>query len=293
MMSNLKRRIFRRRMVIGLVAAASIAGAMPGAGALASGPLNYAALGDSYSSGAGNLPLDPTAPPSCLRSTVNYANDITRAIGANLTDVTCGGATTGNFSTPQGIGIASQLDAVTSSTQLVTMTIGGNDGNVFGDLMDGCAAASLTTLGQGNPCEQKYGSTFTDTITNTTYPAIVNALREVKAKAPNARIAILGYPWIAPAVGGCYPALPFAAGDVPYTRSVQATLNDAIGRAAKAAGATYVDMNGVSNGHDACEAPGVRWVEPLVTTNSAALGHPNALGESEMAARVRDVLKLP
>lgn len=292
MRTSLKTRVFRR-IVIG-VAAASIAGtALPEEGAWASGRLNYAALGDSYSSAAGNLPLDPTAPPSCLRSTVNYANDITRAIGANLTDVTCGGATTANFTTSQGTGIAPQLDAVTSSTQLVTMTIGGNDSNVFSDMMDGCAAASLTTLGQGNPCEQKYGSSFTDTLTNTTYPAIVNALKEVKAKAPHARIAILGYPWIAPAVGGCYPTLPFAAGDIPYVRSIQATLNDVVSRAAKAAGATYVDMNDVSNGHDACEAPGVRWVEPAVSTDSAALGHPNALGESEMAAQVRDVLNLP
>ena len=293
MNNSLKRRKFRR-IVIGLVAAASIAGtAVPGAGASAPRPLNYVALGDSYSSAAGNLPLDLTASPSCQRSTVNYANVITRAIGANLTDVTCGGATTENFNTSQGTGIAPQLDAVTSSAELVTMTIGGNDGNVFVDLLEGCATASLTTLGQGNPCEQKYGSTFTDAITSTTYPAIVEALEKVKTKAPHARVAILGYPWIAPAGGGCYPTLPFAVGDVPYVRSVQATLNEAVMRAAHVTGVTYVDMNSVSNGHDACEAPGVRWVEPVVTKDSAAPCHPNALGESEMAARVRDVLKLP
>ncbi|MFF7314668.1 GDSL-type esterase/lipase family protein [Streptomyces sp. NPDC008137] len=256
-------------------------------------PLEYVAMGDSYSSGAGNLPLDLTAPPSCWRSTVNYANVITRATGASLTDVTCSGATTANFATSQGPGIAPQLDAVTSTTRLVTMTIGGNDNNVFANVMNGCAIASATTLGQGTPCEQQYGTSFVDTINSTTYPAIIQALKAVKAKAPHARVAILGYPWIAPAAGGCYPTLPIAVGDIPYVRGIQATMNDTVRRAAGAAGAIYVDMSGPSNGHDACEAPGVRWVEPLVTTTSLAVGHPNALGESEMAAQVRRVLHLP
>lgn len=257
-------------------------------------PINYVAMGDSYSAGVGNLPLDLTAPPQCLRSTVNYANNIMRATGANLTDVTCGGATTADFTASQGVGIPAQLDAVNSSTQLVTMTIGGNNSGVFGDLVNGCAAQAALTLGQGNPCEQRYGSTFTDTVLNVTYPEIVAALNAVKAKAaPKAQIAIVGYPWIAPKAGGCYPALPFASGDIPYIRGIQATLNDAVRRAAATTKVTYVDMNDVSNGHDACEAPGVRWVEPAITLNSAALGHPNALGESEMAAQIRRVLNLP
>ncbi|WP_449350842.1 SGNH/GDSL hydrolase family protein [Streptomyces shaanxiensis] len=275
--------------VTGLIAVAGVA--VPARADTA--PLEYVAMGDSYSSGAGDLPLDLTAPPACVRSTANYANDITRATGASLTDVTCSGATTANFTTSQGIGIAPQLDAVTSAAQLVTMTIGGNDSNVFANVMNNCTVASATTLGQGNPCEQQYGSSFADTINSTTYPAIVQALKAVKAKAPHARVAILGYPWIAPAASGCYPTLPIAVGDIPYVRGIQATLNDAVRRAAGAAGAIYVDMSGPSNGHDACEAPGVRWVEPVVTTNSLSVGHPNVLGESEMAAQARSVLHLP
>src|SRR5829696_1433957 len=93
----------------------------------AAAPLRYVALGDSYSAASGVLPPDPTAPPSCLRSTSNYPHVIAGATGAQLTDVTCGGAETGDFFAPQYTGVAPQLDAVDADAQLVTMTIGGND----------------------------------------------------------------------------------------------------------------------------------------------------------------------
>ena len=38
----------------------------------------------------------------------------------------------------------------------------------------------------------------------------------------------------------------------------EATLNDAVQRAAAATGAVYVDMNTVSEGHDACAPLGVK-----------------------------------
>ncbi len=72
-----------------------------------------------------------------------------------------------------------------------------------------------------------------------------------------------------PATGGCFTKMPIAKGDVPYVRGIQATLNDAVRRAAAATGATYVNLNGVSNGHDACQPIGVRWVEPVLQGTNA------------------------
>ena len=86
--------------------------------------------------------------------------------------------------------------------------------------------------------------------------------------------------------------MPVATGDVPYLRHEQATLNDAVRRAAAATGATYVDLNTVSNGHDACQAPGVRWVEPVLGGTNPVIVHPNALGESQMAAQAMKTLHL-
>ena len=86
--------------------------------------------------------------------------------------------------------------------------------------------------------------------------------------------------------------MPVASGDVPYLRNEQATLNSAVKRAAAKTGATYVDMSVVSNGHDACKAAGVRWIEPVVGGTNPVIVHPNALGESKMAARTLTVLHL-
>jgi lysophospholipase L1-like esterase len=257
----------------------------------ASGPVRYVALGDSYSAASGVLPPDLTAPPQCLRSTANYPHVIAAATGARLTDVTCGGADTGDYLTGQYPGVAPQLDAVTRDTQAVTMTIGGNDSGVFINSILRCGAAGLTTAGTGSPCRDRYGTSFEDTIEQVTYPSLVRVLQAVRAEAPRAEVAILGYPSILPATRGCFPLMPVAAGDVPYLRGVQATLNDAIRRAAEATGVTFVDMSAVSEGHDACQPIGVRWVEPVLLGTNPVIVHPNALGEARMAAQAMTVMR--
>jgi lysophospholipase L1-like esterase len=261
-------------------------------GSQAATPLKYVALDDSYSAASGNVPPDPSAAPQCLRSTVNYPHVIAGKTGAQLTDVTCGGADTSDYFTAQYDGVPPQLDALSKSTQLVTMTIGGNDQGVFINTIVDCGSAGLTSAGQGSPCKDKYGSSFSDTIRTKTYPALVKALRAVHAKAPRARVAIIGYPWIMPKTVGCFDKMPIATGDVPYVRGIQATLNDAVRRAAAATHTTYVNLNTVSEGHDACKAIGVRWVEPVLQGTNPVIVHPNALGESKMAAQTMKVLGL-
>jgi lysophospholipase L1-like esterase len=258
----------------------------------ATDPLRYVALGDSYSAASGNFPPDLTAPPECGRSTVNYPHDIAGKLGAQLVDVSCGGAETKDYFSSQYSGVAPQLAALQADTQLVTMTIGGNDSGVFIDAIADCGSAGLSTLGQGSPCEDRYGSSFTDTINSTTYPALVHALSAVRATAPAARVAILGYPWVMPATGGCFPIMPVATGDVPYVRGIEASLNDAVRRAAAATGVTYIDFSTVSEGHDACQPIGIRWIEPALLGTNPVIVHPNALGESQMAAQTMAVLQL-
>ena len=260
--------------------------------AQAADPLDYVALGDSYSAASGVLPPDPAAPLLCLRSSRNYPHVLASQTGARLTDVTCGAAETKHFTTAQYPGVAPQVDALGAGTDLVTMTIGGNDSGVFIGAILACGVAGIATLGHGSPCKNLYGSHFEDTVRTTTYPALVSGLAAVRARAPQARVAIIGYPWIVPATGGCFDKMPIATGDVPYLRSLQATLNDAVRRAAAATGATYVDMNGVSDGHDACQRPGVRWIEPVLQTTNPVVVHPNALGEAQLAAQAKAVLGL-
>jgi len=130
-------------------------------------PSPYVALGDSYSSAAGVAPFVPGSPVGCSRSLLNYAHDIARVTRpSQFTDVTCSGAKTANFYAPQAVtlpdsSVRPQLDAVTRDTRLVTMTIGGNDENVFVNSFFRCVALTPTNP-TGNPCETTYGNTYTD-----------------------------------------------------------------------------------------------------------------------------------
>jgi hypothetical protein len=282
----------RRTAAFALLTLGAILALILGARSAQAAGLRYVALGDSYSAASGVLPLDLTAPPECLRSTRNYPHVIAAATGAQLTDVTCGAAETGDFFEAQYPGVAPQLDALGPGTQLVTMTIGGNDSNVFIETILACGSLGVLSLGQGHPCEDRYGSKFEETIENVTYPSLVRALKAVRVAAPKARVAILGYPWIMPPAQGCFDKMPVAAGDVPYVHGIQATLNDAVRRAAAATGSTYVSMNRVSEGHDACQPLGVRWIEPVLQGTNAVVVHPNALGEAEMAKQAIRILRL-
>ncbi len=284
-----------RRTLTSLVAVAAALGAVATTSTAPSQastrPLRYVALGDSYSAASGVLPPDPSS-PLCARSTVNYPHLIAARTGASFTDVTCGAAETKDFFTGQYPGVAPQLDAVHRRTQLVTMTIGGNDNNTFIGAIAECGAAGLSTLGRGSPCQDRYGSSFVHDIRQKTYPALVKSLKAVRHKAPHATVAILGYPWILPKTDGCFDKMPVAKGDVPYLRNVEATLNKAVRRAAAATGATYVNLNRVSEGHDACQPTGVRWVEPVLQGTNPVVVHPNALGEKHLAKRALKVLHL-
>jgi hypothetical protein len=282
----------RRTLAVLAAAALSAAGVAGGAPSQAAkGPLRYVALGDSYSAASGVLPPDPTS-PQCARSTANYPHLIASRTGATLTDVTCSAAETKDFRQSQYPGVAPQLDALRKNTQLVTMTIGGNDNNTFIDAIAECGAEGLSTLGQGSPCKDMYGDSFRHDIRHKTYPALVKALKAVHRKAPRATVAILGYPWILPRTQGCFDKMPVAKGDVPYLRRVEATLNDAVRRAAAATGTTYVDLSKVSEGHDACQPEGVRWIEPVLQGTNPVVVHPNALGEKHLAKRTMKVLHL-
>lgn len=285
------------RRLTGVLAAAgttAVLGLTAPTATAATEPLSYVALGDSYSAASGNFPLDPTAPLLCARSTKNYPHLVARRTGAHLKDVTCGAAQTKDFTTSQWPGIAPQLNAVEPGTQLVTMTIGGNDNNTFIGSILACGAVGLLSGGQGSPCKDTFKDTFAKTVETKTGPAVTAALRAVKERAPKARVAILGYPQILPATAdpSCFPKMPVASGDVPYLRDLQARLNQVVEQAAAETGATFVDMAAASEGHDACKPVGTRWIEPVVPSDSLALVHPNALGETKMAERAVEELNL-
>ncbi|MFI0899246.1 SGNH/GDSL hydrolase family protein [Streptomyces sp. NPDC020983] len=251
--------------------------------------VDYVALGDSYTSAPG-VPAQVDA--NCVRSDRNYPSLVAAAQHyRGFTDVSCGGATTVQMWQAQGTNPA-QLTAVTRDTDLVTLQIGGNDVG-FGSIIATCAGLSVTAPA-GSPCKDHYTAGGTDQLALNvlrTAPEIAKVLRAVHRQAPHARVVVVGYPDLLPDQGpGCFPAVPFAAGDVPYLRSTEKELNTMLRAEALLGGASYTDTYGPTVGHDMCQAPADRWIEPLTPAPPAAPAHPNAAGEQAMAAALTGTL---
>lgn len=254
--------------------------------------IDYVAMGDSYSAASGVLPVATDAPLQCLRSTRNYPAVIARVTGAVLTDVTCGGAQSKHYFSRFYPQTPPQLAALSARTDLVTMTIGGNNNGVFIGSIRDCAVAGLSAGYQGRPCTDQHQAAYLRTVRTRTFPQLVKAFRAVRAAAPNATIAVLGYPWITPERGSCV-GLPIAPGDFPFLHRLQRVLNDTIERATRRArDLTFVDFSRVSRGRDACAPVTRRWIEPVVGTTNPVVVHPNARGEAAMARHALDVLGL-
>ncbi|MCU1514227.1 MAG: hypothetical protein JWO10_1317 [Microbacteriaceae bacterium] len=294
--------------------------------------LEYVALGDSYSAGFGLTPLTASPVPGCLQSSSNYPHQLAAALGMNLTDVTCSGATTANiFTTPQDTGplpfggvAPIQLSALSASTDVVTISIGGND------LGFAAVAASCFALGATGPvydpptfpadCRSKYVTGTSDALENllnaVVTPALANTFAQISAAAPNAKVFVVSYPSIFPDAAntpagpqGCFTSavpngfqppfginsFPFTLTDVSYLHGVEQSLDGAIHTVADAAGFTYVNDFDLTLAHSACATTGAYvngiTVESLslspasVTLAPGAL-HPNQLGVDFMTAQV-------
>jgi lysophospholipase L1-like esterase len=265
-----------------LAASALLATGLSGAASASSGP-SYVSLGDSYTSGP-LIPQQTGTPAGCLRSTHNYPSLVAAGLGAaSFRDASCQGATTANMAGPQQVPLGTnppQLNALSSSTTLVTLGIGGNDIGFAGIIVT-CTALSLTSP-FGSPCKNKYTAGGTDQLAQAvsrTGPKVAAVLAAIHQRAPGARVLVVGY----------RPVVPVAYGDVRYLRGVEAELNSMLASEAAANGATFVNTYTDSIGHDFCQPPGVKWVEGLTPTSPAAPVHPNALGEKAMARQVLSV----
>ncbi|WP_344400375.1 SGNH/GDSL hydrolase family protein [Streptomyces longisporus] len=284
----------RRGMAVGaalggcaLVAASTTPAAAHGGGH--GRDTRYVSLGDSYTAG----PLIPQqVDANCARSDHNYPSIVAAARKATaFKDVSCSGATTDNMWKAQGTN-EPQLDALNRDTGLVTVQIGGNDIG-FSSIIGTCARLSSQDP-TGDPCRRYYASSGIDQLTVAiarTAPKIDAVLRAVHARAPHARVLVVGYPDLLPDDGsGCYPAVPFAAEDFAYLRDTGKRLNLMLRLVAEWDRAGYVDTYGPTVGHDMCKAPDVRWIEPLQPASPAAPAHPNAKGEEAMARAVLERL---
>ena len=220
-----------------------------------SGPV--VALGDSYTAGA-LLPADLKASPlGCLRSTKAYP-ELVAARARRVPDrrglrqrrgpdMTAAQQTNLGTNPPQ-------LNALAPDDSLVLLTLGGDDLG-FMNVLDKCMELSFTDP-WGSPCEAYYTKGGTDQLAaavRAEAPRMAAVLAAIAARAPQARIVVVGYPDLFPLSGGCWPAVPITDGDIAYLRGIELQLNAMLAADARAANATFVNAFTPTIGHDFCQ----------------------------------------
>ncbi|GAA4011436.1 SGNH/GDSL hydrolase family protein [Allokutzneria multivorans] len=250
--------------------------------ARAADELEYVALGDSAAAGPW-IPTQVDAP--CKRSDHNYPAVAAKALGAKLIDVSCSGAITPDLTVKGENAKAAQLDALSGSTGLVTLTIGANDSGLFSRALT-CVNALPEPLGAS--CADRFRSGGADPIAASVEawaPTLGTALDEIRRRAPKAKVLVTGYGTYLRR-GGCYPIQPVWARDADYLQDTMDRISSIAREQAKSRGMDFVDFAAVTVGHDICAAPWDRYLEGLVPVNIAAPLHPNAKGMAAFAAAV-------
>lgn len=225
----------------------------------AASTVDYVAMGDSYSAGVGTPPTD-----ACGRSPLGYAGLWTTANApASYRFVACGGSTTDDV-------LKNQLSALDSGTDIVSITIGGNDVGFF-------PTVSACTAETDVDCEQQV--TTGRTAIAQVLPGKLDAVyRAIRQRAPAAKVIVMGYPRL------FYPLADCASdGMTTFKRQILNAAADHLVRTiadrAEAAGFIFADVRSAFDGHAAC-TPG-SWINNYSTNVASGPLHPNATGYAQ------------
>lgn len=251
---------FSRLVRVGaaLVVLAALAASFASGGPAATG-VSYAALGDSYSSGVGTSSY--TVDSACKRSVYAYPYLYTqRHAGTSLKFVACSGAKTSDL-------LATQMQAVTSATTLVTMTIGGNDIG-FANLIYQCTLAN---------CSAALDNTRAN-LDTALGGALDRVYTTVKSRAAlGAKIIVLGYPRVFSGAS-CFSTLGISSVEQTKANALADGLNQVIAAHAATDGVMYKSAIGAFTGHAACSSS--PWLNGLNLLNTGESYHPNRSGHA-------------
>ena len=252
----------RRAIGAGLSALIGLGAALAlGAPAVAAGT-TYVALGDSYSSGTGTRTYisDGT---SCQRSVYAYPSLDASALGLSLNFRACSGATVADVTN-------TQLSALSSTTAYVTISVGGNDAG-FASVLTTCAQPSWLSNCNGAI------DTAQSTINNTIPGRLATLYSSIRAKAPNARVIVVGYPRIFNGED-CNALTWFSPTEESRLNATADLLNSKTATAASNAGFTFVNPTSKFVGHAVCDS--VEWLNGLSSPVSESY-HPNVAGHRD------------
>ncbi|ATW47759.1 SGNH/GDSL hydrolase family protein [Streptomyces peucetius] len=250
---------FSSSLLLGAVLA--LTGASPAQADATAQSLDYVALGDSYSSGVGAGSYD-SASGNCKRSTRAYPRLWANANSpSSFAFTACSGARTGDVT-------ASQLGPLTSSTDLVSITVGGNDAG-FADVMTTCVLQSESTC--LNRIEQ--AKAYVDSTLPGKLDQVYSA---ISAKAPAARVVVLGYPRFYKLGGSCVAGL--SENERRAINGAADHLNAATAKRAADHGYAFASVVGTFTGHEICS--GASWLHSVNWLNIGDSYHPTAAGQS-------------
>jgi len=222
---------------------------------------NYVALGDSYASGVGSGSYTASS-GSCDRSTLAasqlWAN--THA-PASYVSVACSGAKTTDVN-------ANQISALSSSTTLVSIVIGGNDVN-FAGTMEDCVLYSTSTCVNEVNADENVARTSLPGWLDTTYNLI-------RSHAPNARVVVMDYPRFYHDLWYC---VGLSSTDRNKINEGADVLDGVIQAAASRHGFVFADVRSAfGNGHEICDSNS--WLHSIDWSDIGQSYHPTAAGQS-------------
>lgn len=263
-----------RRWIVGSVlAAATVAAvALTGAVAQAAEARDYVALGDSYASGLGAAPYRAGG---CSQSIGNSypAQWVTKkgraAFGDTIVNATCSGATVADVR-------SKQLAALDKNTGWVTVTVGGNDVG-FAQTLGLCILSDANCAA----AVQAGVKTATETL-----PGRLNALfSDIRSKAPNAKVYVVGYPRLLTTAAMAEGCLFNADRRARLNHGADVLAEVLRNQTVRRNGFTYVDGRDIFAGHESCG--GDPWIRGMNAGSEAF--HPNAEGYERYARRLRQI----
>jgi lysophospholipase L1-like esterase len=224
---------------------------------------NYVALGDSYASGVGSGSYTSES-GSCLRSTLAFSQLWANGHApASYRSVACSGAKTTDVN-------ANQLSALTSSTTLASVVIGGNDVG-FSKVMQDCVLYSTDTCVSEVNAAENVARTQLPGWLDTTYNGI-------RGHAPNARVVVVDYPrFYHVGVWYCVGLSDTARAKINEGADV---LDGVISAAASRHGFSFADVRSrFAAGHEICDGSS-SWLHNIDWSNVVQSYHPTAAGQS-------------
>ncbi len=250
-----------RAMSVAVTAALLSLTTLVTAGSAHAAGVNYVALGDSYASGLGAGSYTSES-GSCKRSTNAYAYLWKNAHApSSFSFVACSGARTGDV-------LNNQLSTLSSATTLVSISVGGNDAG-FASTMQTCVLDSESACLNAVATAKNYATSTLPGKLDQVYSAI-------HAKAPNARVVVLGYPHLYKVGGSCI----FGIGDTKRAaiNGAADVLDDVIAKRAANAGFAFGDVRSIFREHEICGSS-TTWLNSTTLPVEESY-HPKASGHS-------------